>query len=274
VLQELEWPHPKLALYTIYSPHAARLTALWDKTGHDWARNESVAGLWAYAQTYGQRVSRLAGSPVAEVALTIGRTVSGVYNKVMNFRAIDPRDQRAGMAGAGETDRLVWFEFYNTNTRVIRLAELAREFDRLWRSGGETTASTDADQDAALQTEAKQLAAEGYDALMAKYEKERLARPTRPNSELQSIRTYERSALVVAIARLRADNSCEVPNCNHPTFLDEDGVPYTEVHHIEPLSEGGIDRLENVACLSGSPSRSSFGSKSGRIDRHTMCCPR
>jgi predicted HNH restriction endonuclease len=40
-----------------------------------------------------------------------------------------------------------------------------------------------------------------------------------------------------------------VPNCNHPTFLDEDGIPYTEVHHIEPLSEGGPDVLENVACL-------------------------
>jgi hypothetical protein len=59
-----------------------------------------VAGLWAYTQTYGQQVSRLPGSPVAEVALVVGRAISGVYNKVMNFRAIDPRDERAGMSGA------------------------------------------------------------------------------------------------------------------------------------------------------------------------------
>ena len=31
--------------------------------------------------------------------------------------------------------------------------------------------------------------------------------------------------------------------------MDEDGIPYSEVHHIEPLSEGGEDVLENVACL-------------------------
>jgi predicted HNH restriction endonuclease len=31
--------------------------------------------------------------------------------------------------------------------------------------------------------------------------------------------------------------------------MDGDDLPYTEVHHIEPLSEGGEDVLENVACL-------------------------
>ena len=45
---------------------------------------ESIAGLWAYAKTYGKEVSRLPGSPVADGALRIGRAVTGVYNKVMN----------------------------------------------------------------------------------------------------------------------------------------------------------------------------------------------
>jgi hypothetical protein len=251
VLREL--PNLKMANGTNYSiepTQAARLMTLWDRTGHDWTRNESVAGLWAYAKTYGQQVSRLPGSPVAEVALAVGRAVSGVYNKVMNFRAIDPRDQRAGMSGGSETDRQVWANFYNAQAGEILLVELEREFDRLWRSGGETDGSpTDADQDAALYRKAKKLAAAGLDALMAKYANERQARPARPNTKFQSIRTYERSALVVAIARLRADNRCEVPDCNHLTFLDEDGIPYTEVHHIEPLSEGGSDVLKNVACL-------------------------
>jgi predicted HNH restriction endonuclease len=84
---------------------------------------------------------------------------------------------------------------------------------------------------------------------MAKYARERAARPARPSTKSMSIRSYERSALVVAIAKLRADNRCELPNCNHPAFVDEDGIPFTEVHHIEPLSEGGEDVLENVACL-------------------------
>jgi hypothetical protein len=49
-------------------------------------------------QTFGGSVSRLPGSLVADVALRIGRAISGVYNKIMNFRH-DPRDEREGMSG-------------------------------------------------------------------------------------------------------------------------------------------------------------------------------
>ena len=52
-------------------------------------------------------------SPVARVALLVGRAVSGVYAKVMNFRSIDPRAAGAGMSGVGETDRQVWSEFFD-----------------------------------------------------------------------------------------------------------------------------------------------------------------
>jgi hypothetical protein len=98
-------------------------------------------------------VSRLPGSPVAEIALALGRAVSGVYNKLMNFRAIDPRDQRAGMSGGGETDRRVWAEFYNEAAGDLRHPELEREFNRLWRVAGEVASPpSDADEDAALLT--------------------------------------------------------------------------------------------------------------------------
>jgi hypothetical protein len=131
VLKDL--PNLRMAAGTNYPVEirqSERLAALWNRTGRDWTRNESVAGLWAYAQTYGQQVSQLAGSPVAEVALAIGRAVSGVYNKVMNFRAIDPRDERAGMSGAGAVDRQVWDEFYDPETSALRLADLEKEFNR------------------------------------------------------------------------------------------------------------------------------------------------
>ena len=83
---------------------------------------ESIAGLWAYAETYGQPVSRLPGSPVARVALLVGRAVSGVYAKVMNFRSIDPRAAGEGMSGAGETDR-----FDALQARVVALeSEIAK----------------------------------------------------------------------------------------------------------------------------------------------------
>jgi hypothetical protein len=237
--------------YPIEPRLAERLAALWSRTGRDWTRNESVAGLWAYVHTYGQPVSRLAGSPVADIALALGRAVSGVYNKVMNFRAIDPRDPREGMSGAGEVDRRVWSEFYDHAASVLRSDALEREFTRLWRS----TAASDAppsdmrDQDAVLEAQANKLAENGLDQLLEKYRLERDTRPARPSATTTATRTYERSPLVVAIAKLRAGYRCELPDCNHPTFQCADGTPYTEVHHIEPLSEGGEDVLENVACL-------------------------
>jgi hypothetical protein len=252
VLREL--PNLKMAAGTNYpiEAHAAdRLITLWNRTGRDWIRNESVAGLWAYAQTYGQQVSRLAGSPVADVALAIGRAVSGVYNKVMNFRAIDPRDERAGMSGASETDRHVWNEFHDPAAGDLRVAELTHEFVRLWRPPADpvTPPSDMGAQDRVLEAEANKLMQIGLEKLMEKYRWEREAKPRRPNTRSSATRTYDRSPLVVALAKLRAGHRCEVPNCEHPPFIRADGVPYSEVHHIKPLSEGGEDVLENVACL-------------------------
>jgi hypothetical protein len=40
---------------------------------------------------------------------------------------------------------------------------------------------------------------------------------------------------------MRAGFPGEVPNCAHPAFEAADGTAYTEVHHIQPLSEGGVD---------------------------------
>ena len=109
-------PNLKMANATNYPlarEQVGRLAALWSRTGHDFTRDESLAGLWAYARTFGGPVSQLPGSPVADVALRIGRVISGVYNKVMNFRHLDPRDERAGMSGASEADARVWDEFFD-----------------------------------------------------------------------------------------------------------------------------------------------------------------
>jgi EVE domain len=76
--------------------HRKRIADLWRATGRDWGYADAVAGLWAYNRTIGEPLSKLPGGAVAEVALLIGRAVSSVYNKVLNFRALDPRDGRAG----------------------------------------------------------------------------------------------------------------------------------------------------------------------------------
>jgi hypothetical protein len=252
VLRDL--PNLKMAAgtnYLIEPHHADSLAALWRRTGRDWTRNESVAGLWAYARTYSKQVSQLPGSPVSDVAMVLGRAVGGVYNKVMNFRSIDPRETRAGMSGVGEVDRRVWGEFFDGAAGILCLDELEREFSRLWRDpvGIDAPPSDLGDQDAVLEAQASKLIDRGLEQLMEKYRQEPETRTGRPNAQNTATRTYERSPLVVAIAKLRAGHRCEVPDCKHLAFPCADGTPYIEVHHIEPLSEGGEDALENVACL-------------------------
>jgi 5-methylcytosine-specific restriction endonuclease McrA len=237
--------------YRLTANQALRLDALWSRTGRDWTWNESVAGLWAYAQTYGQPVSKLPGTPVSNVALLVGRAVTGVYAKVMNFRSIDPRARGAGMSGAGEIDRIVWNDFFDAKTSALRMDALASEFKRIW-----SVAAFDAvippelnATEAIVEDEAGRLEELDLEKLIEKYAVQIAERPRRPSTRMLSARAYERNPLVIAIARMRASYRCEVQECAHPPFEISDGVPYTEVHHIVPLAEGGEDSIENVACL-------------------------
>lgn len=229
-----------------------RLEALWKRTGRDWTYAETVGGLWAYKETLDISISEQPGSPVSRVALMLGRTVGGVYNKVMNFRAIDPTDTRTGLAASSEMDDRVWSKFYEPG-KGLRAAALDEEFESLWPSYGSEAApfspieATDDPDEAAHQLARKYTLEE----LLARFAAGRQGFGKRRRSSFRSgrTRTYDRNPLVIAIAKVRAGGRCEVPACQHPTFLDADGVPYVEVHHIEPLSEGGPDTPENVACV-------------------------
>jgi hypothetical protein len=93
--------------FSLTPSETERIAALWERTGRDWTRAESIAGLFAYQETYGSAVSRGPGSPVSNIAVLIGRAVAGVYNKVMNFRHLDPRDSREGLSGASARSQTV-----------------------------------------------------------------------------------------------------------------------------------------------------------------------
>ena len=252
VLSDL--PNLKMAAgtnYPVTPQQAARLYALWSRTGQDWSRDESVAGLWAYVKTLGTPVSRLPGSPVAVVSQLIGRPITGVYNKVMNFRSIDPRDTRAGLSASGATDERVWNEFFDPAANQLREADLEQEFNRLWMStagNSEPALDAEAAQERA-EAAARRLEGQELDDLLARYHASLAVRPARPRASSSTTRVYERDPLVIAIARKRAGHRCEVPGCDHPQFMAADGLPYCEVHHVIPLAEGGEDRIENAACL-------------------------
>ncbi len=46
---------------------------------------------------------------------------------------------------------------------------------------------------------------------------------------------FVRNPYVVAAALLRAQNKCEMPGCTCQLFIKDNGSPYLEVHHINPL---------------------------------------
>jgi predicted HNH restriction endonuclease len=236
--------------YELTEEQSSRLNSLWSKTGRDWNYSESIAGLWAYHKTYGSEISRLSGSPVAAVALLIGRAVSGVYNKVMNFRAIDPRDSRAGMSGGGAIDRQVWSEFFDSKLNVIRSDALEREFDRFWGKSSVMTSEVEvAAREQTIEEEADRLAPLGIDQLLDRYAAQGRRAAVKPNTRLATTRTFDRDPIVIAVAEVRANFQCEVPSCQHVSFISTDGNAYCEVHHIQPLSEGGSDTIDNVACI-------------------------
>ena len=70
----------------------------------------------------------------------------------------------------------------------------------------------------------------------------------RPSAELSPVKRYGRSALVAAYARRRAEGRCELCGEKAP-FLDREGNPFLEVHHVRWLSQGGADSIDNTAAL-------------------------
>ena len=69
-----------------------------------------------------------------------------------------------------------------------------------------------------------------------------------PSKRTTSSETYERDEKVVKYALLRANGICELCEKKAP-FNKKDGSPFLEVHHIDFLSNGGDDTIENVSAL-------------------------
>lgn len=63
-----------------------------------------------------------------------------------------------------------------------------------------------------------------------------------------STTTYERNEYVVCLAKRRANGVCQL--ClNSAPFVDLNGDPFLETHHIVWLSKGGDDTIENTIAL-------------------------
>lgn len=118
--------------FSLSEKEARRLRTLVQNTGRDWNEMESIAALWAYVSTLGKGVSKLPGSPVSDTALLIGRAVTGVYNKIMNFRSLDPTDSRDGLSGGGQTDKEVWNRYFDSHNQRIDIEKLKKDYESFW----------------------------------------------------------------------------------------------------------------------------------------------
>lgn len=110
--------------YPISAGEQTRLRQLMERTGEDFDERDSTIALLAYAKTYGGELSQKPGSPIAEAALLSGRVITSVYNKVLNFRSIDPRDARKGLDGGSGVDEAVWARYYDPEKKELLITEI------------------------------------------------------------------------------------------------------------------------------------------------------
>ncbi len=244
VLRELLiMKQPAGTTFPVTAAQSRRLGQLWRKTGTDWSRDEVVAAIWLYVELHDKEISKTAGSSVEQLAQKLGRAPSGVYNKLMNIRSIDPRDARKGFDGGSKVDQMTWDEFFDSTTSVLDQDRLQNEYLRLW--GDEIVADKISDE--VLSAEVKRLETKNLDDLLSEYKT--CPRISLPNRRSQSSVVFDRDPLVVALRKRLSGYQCEVPNCQSEKFKTESGHFYVEVHHLVPLADGGADLLENTASL-------------------------
>ncbi len=152
------------------------------------------------------------------------------------------------MSGVGAMDRKVWALFYDVASGVIRSQALEAEYRRFWQAAvDDLPPQPEGEQEQEFEREVHKLSTLSLDDLAAIL----AAAPSDAARDglVTRIQQFKRDPLIAAFARVRASFRCEVPGCTHPVFEAKDGKPYSEVHHIEPLSEGGEDKVANVACI-------------------------
>lgn len=89
------------------------------------------------------------------------------------------------------------------------------------------------------------------------------------DAELQPSQSYRRQSSawqrdnrISREARSRAQHRCEAPDCDWESFTTAEGTPFIEVHHIQPLAEGGPDSLDNcIALCPGCHSRAHYANE-------------
>ena len=68
-----------------------------------------------------------------------------------------------------------------------------------------------------------------------------------PKKKNQQITIFSRNPIVKSYVLQRAKGKCEL--CGSTPFLNTKNIPFLEVHHLKPLSQGGQDTASNAVAL-------------------------
>jgi len=225
-----------------------------------------AAGVWVNSD-----VTRGVVSPSSGVAVSILHTGKN-YSDNMSSKGIDydfPNTNRNGSHDQNEIQALkncfeskiplfVISKASNQKLRNVHIGLVqtfdeinAKAFikfvaqDKLFPTANETIKESQAEYKEAFENKVN----ESFDD-SSKNRKRRLdSRSTKPKVVYRLVQDYRRDPDVVAEALYRAKGFCEKCKEKAPFIKRSNGEPYLEVHHIRPLSQGGLDSLENVISL-------------------------
>ncbi|HFQ4922432.1 TPA: HNH endonuclease [Vibrio vulnificus] len=117
--------------------------------------------------------------------------------------------------------------------------------DKLFPTANETIKESQAEYKATFENEVN----ESLDDSSENRQRRLASRSTKPKVVYRLVQDYRRDPDVVAEVLYRAEGFCEKCKEKAPFIKRSNGEPYLEVHHIIPLSQGGLDSLENVISL-------------------------
>lgn len=117
--------------------------------------------------------------------------------------------------------------------------------DKLFPKANETIKESQAEYKVNFENEVN----ESLDDSSENRQRRLASRANKPKVVYRLVQDYHRDPDIVAEALYRAEGFCEKCKAKAPFIKRSNGEPYLEVHHIIPLSKGGLDSLENVISL-------------------------
>ncbi|MCS0405631.1 HNH endonuclease [Vibrio parahaemolyticus] len=225
-----------------------------------------AAGVWVNSD-----VTRGVVSPSSGVAVSILHTGKN-YSDNMSSKGIDydfPNTNRNGSHDQNEIQALkncfeskiplfVISKASNQKLRNVHIGLVqtfdeinAKAFirfvaqDKLFPTANETIKESQAEYKVTFENEVN----ESLDDSSENRQRRLASRSTKPKVVYRLVQDYRRDPDVVAEALYRAEGFCEKCKEKAPFIKHSNGEPYLEVHHIIPLSQGGLDSLENVISL-------------------------